>query len=82
MTTSAIASSIEAGVLVVNNLATARPLPEEVRTITGGGTFSPTTTIRPGEANCCLLIWQQLISVLAVPPGGVHFKSLKFKIVC
>ncbi|GBM48290.1 hypothetical protein AVEN_134122-1, partial [Araneus ventricosus] len=38
MTTAAIASSTEAGVLVANHLATARSLPKEARTITSGGT--------------------------------------------
>ncbi|GBN20103.1 hypothetical protein AVEN_30966-1 [Araneus ventricosus] len=37
----AIASSTEAGVLVANHLATARPLPKEVRTIIGGGIQAP-----------------------------------------
>ncbi|GBN32138.1 hypothetical protein AVEN_192420-1 [Araneus ventricosus] len=36
--TAEIASSTEAGVLVAHHRATARPLPKEVRTITGGGT--------------------------------------------
>ncbi|GBM71036.1 hypothetical protein AVEN_272382-1 [Araneus ventricosus] len=34
-------SSTETGVLVAHNRATARPLPKEVRTITGGGIQSP-----------------------------------------
>ncbi|GBO39891.1 hypothetical protein AVEN_29460-1 [Araneus ventricosus] len=34
-------SSTKAGVLVAHHRATARPLPKEVRTITGGGTRSP-----------------------------------------
>ncbi|GBM28520.1 hypothetical protein AVEN_70122-1 [Araneus ventricosus] len=58
-----ITSSTEAGVLVANHLATARPLPKKVRTITGGGAQSPTITIPTGEASSYLLIQQQLISV-------------------
>ncbi|GBN78576.1 hypothetical protein AVEN_7880-1 [Araneus ventricosus] len=57
MTAAAVASSTEAGVLVANHLATARPLPKEV---TGGGTQSPTITIPTGEATSCLLIRQTL----------------------
>ncbi|GBN24230.1 hypothetical protein AVEN_102235-1 [Araneus ventricosus] len=41
MTAAAIASNTEAGVLVANHLATARPLLKEVHTITGGGTQAP-----------------------------------------
>ncbi|GBO03809.1 hypothetical protein AVEN_249432-1 [Araneus ventricosus] len=41
MTAAAIASSTEAGVLVANPLATARPLRKEVRRIIGGGTQAP-----------------------------------------
>ncbi|GBL96231.1 hypothetical protein AVEN_182571-1, partial [Araneus ventricosus] len=51
MTTAAIASSTETGVLVANHLAMARPLQKEVRTITGGGTQIRTITIPTGEAN-------------------------------
>ncbi|GBN31016.1 hypothetical protein AVEN_95144-1 [Araneus ventricosus] len=56
-------SNTEAGFLVSHRWATARPLPEEVRTITGGETHSPTITMPTGEAVSCLLIWHQLISV-------------------
>ncbi|GBN06907.1 hypothetical protein AVEN_16854-1 [Araneus ventricosus] len=49
-------SSTEAGVLVANHLATARPLPKEVRTIRGGGTNSPTITVPPREVSSCLFI--------------------------
>ncbi|GBL75370.1 hypothetical protein AVEN_194567-1 [Araneus ventricosus] len=45
MTAPAIASSTDAGVLVAIHLATVRPLPKEVCTITDGGTYSPTITI-------------------------------------
>ncbi|GBN78650.1 hypothetical protein AVEN_107350-1 [Araneus ventricosus] len=48
--------------------ATARPLQKEVRTITGGGTQSPTITIPTGEASFCLLFQQQLISVYSRCP--------------
>ncbi|GBO19373.1 hypothetical protein AVEN_18506-1 [Araneus ventricosus] len=41
MTAAAIASSTEAGVLVANHLATARPLTKQARTITSGGTQAP-----------------------------------------
>ncbi|GBM23439.1 hypothetical protein AVEN_181562-1 [Araneus ventricosus] len=40
-------SSAEARVLVAHQRATARLLPKEVRTITGGGAFSPTIAIPP-----------------------------------
>ncbi|GBM41416.1 hypothetical protein AVEN_62706-1 [Araneus ventricosus] len=63
MTAAAIASSTEAGVLVDNHLAMARPLPKEERTITCGRAQSPTTTIPTGEASSCLLIQKRLISV-------------------
>ncbi|GBM00051.1 hypothetical protein AVEN_214121-1 [Araneus ventricosus] len=63
----AIASSTEAGVLVANHMATARPLTKEVRTITGGGTYSPTITITPEEVSSCLLIRQLLTHELVVP---------------
>ncbi|GBN08165.1 hypothetical protein AVEN_1032-1 [Araneus ventricosus] len=43
MTAVAIASSIEAGVLVAHHRATARPHPKEKCTITGGETQRPTT---------------------------------------
>ncbi|GBN01326.1 hypothetical protein AVEN_24144-1 [Araneus ventricosus] len=75
MTAVAIAPSTEAGVLVANHLALARQLPKEVRTTTGGGTQSPTIAIPPGEASSCLLIRQQLIRVLAVPPSGGQCES-------
>ncbi|GBL77720.1 hypothetical protein AVEN_152938-1 [Araneus ventricosus] len=65
MTASAIASNTEAGAPTANHLATVRPLPKEMRTITGAGTQSPTNTIPTGEANSCLLIRQQLISVFS-----------------
>ncbi|GBM23880.1 hypothetical protein AVEN_208513-1 [Araneus ventricosus] len=42
-------SSTEAG--VANHLATARLLPKEVRTITGGGTFSLTIAIPSGRSD-------------------------------
>ncbi|GBO04797.1 hypothetical protein AVEN_103896-1 [Araneus ventricosus] len=70
MTAVVIAPSTEAGVIVGNHLATARPLPKEVRTITGRGTKGPTIAIPPGEVSSCLLIRQQLIRVFAVPPRG------------
>ncbi|GBM12237.1 hypothetical protein AVEN_155246-1 [Araneus ventricosus] len=41
MTAPAIDSSTEAGVLVAKYLATTLPLPKEVRTITGGGIYTP-----------------------------------------
>ncbi|GBM99578.1 hypothetical protein AVEN_64399-1 [Araneus ventricosus] len=62
--------STEAGVLIAYQQATARPLLMEVRTITGGGTQSPTITIPPGEASARLLIRRPLIRVLAVPSRG------------
>ncbi|GBL72463.1 hypothetical protein AVEN_115380-1 [Araneus ventricosus] len=73
MTVTTIASSTEAGVLVANHLATARPLQKEVRTITGGGTQNPTIIKSPEEASVRLLIRRQLIRELAVPPlGGIR----------
>ncbi|GBM10312.1 hypothetical protein AVEN_50023-1 [Araneus ventricosus] len=56
-------SNTEARVLVAHHWATARPFRKEVRTITGGGTRSPTIIMPTGEANSRLLIRQQLISV-------------------
>ncbi|GBN83184.1 hypothetical protein AVEN_5337-1 [Araneus ventricosus] len=47
MTDPAVASSTEAGVLVTNHLATDRPLPKEVRSITGGVTFKPISIAQP-----------------------------------
>ncbi|GBL72912.1 hypothetical protein AVEN_128100-1 [Araneus ventricosus] len=71
MTAASIASCTEAGVLVAHHRATARPLPKEVRTITGGGTQSPTITMLTGETSSCLLLRQQLISVYSwCPPVG------------
>ncbi|GBL86789.1 hypothetical protein AVEN_96028-1 [Araneus ventricosus] len=61
-------SSTEVGVLVAYHRVTARSLPLEVRTITGGGTQSPTIIISTREESSCLLIRQQLISVH--PPRG------------
>ncbi|GBM00326.1 hypothetical protein AVEN_32665-1 [Araneus ventricosus] len=49
MTAAAIASSTEAGALVANHLATARPLPKEVRTITGSGIRRPSIAILRGS---------------------------------
>ncbi|GBO17060.1 hypothetical protein AVEN_172597-1, partial [Araneus ventricosus] len=49
--------------LEAHHRATARPLPKEVRTITGGGIQRPSTTIPTGEASSCLLIRQQIISM-------------------
>ncbi|GBN05019.1 hypothetical protein AVEN_164096-1 [Araneus ventricosus] len=69
MTAAAVASSTEAGDLVVHHLATTGPLPKEVRTTTGGGTKSPTIVILSGEESSCLPIGQQLIRVLAMSPG-------------
>ncbi|GBL84813.1 hypothetical protein AVEN_93845-1 [Araneus ventricosus] len=68
MTVAAIASSTEAGVLAANHLAMAQPFPKEVRTITGGGTLSPTITIPTEEATSCLLIRQLVISVYSRCP--------------
>ncbi|GBL73690.1 hypothetical protein AVEN_230684-1 [Araneus ventricosus] len=62
MTAAAITSSTEAGVLVSSHLSTGRPLPKEVRTITGGGTQSPTITIPTGEESSSLLNRQQFKS--------------------
>ncbi|GBM39993.1 hypothetical protein AVEN_217591-1, partial [Araneus ventricosus] len=42
MTAAAIASSTDAEVLVAHHRSTARPLPQEVRSIIGGETYSPT----------------------------------------
>ncbi|GBM47488.1 hypothetical protein AVEN_153699-1 [Araneus ventricosus] len=65
MTAAAIA---EAGVLVAHHQATARLLPKEVRTITGGETQSSTITIPTGEVSSYLLIRQQLIPVYSLCP--------------
>ncbi|GBL90443.1 hypothetical protein AVEN_135301-1, partial [Araneus ventricosus] len=61
-------SSTEAGVLV----PITRPWPDPFRkrlsrTITGGGTRSPTITMPTGEMSSCLLIRQLLIRGFAVP---------------
>ncbi|GBM16692.1 hypothetical protein AVEN_91112-1 [Araneus ventricosus] len=70
-------SSIEAGVLIAYHQAAVRPIPKEVRTITGGGTHSSTITIPPGEASARLLILRPLIRVLASHPGGdSHMKKV------
>ncbi|GBO16829.1 hypothetical protein AVEN_208488-1 [Araneus ventricosus] len=42
-------SSTEAGVLIAYHQATARPLPKEVRTITGGGTRAPPLLFLQGK---------------------------------
>ncbi|GBL94416.1 hypothetical protein AVEN_7382-1 [Araneus ventricosus] len=42
-------SSTEVGVLVAKHLATARPFPKEVCTITGGGSQRPAITIPQGK---------------------------------
>ncbi|GBM34564.1 hypothetical protein AVEN_77529-1 [Araneus ventricosus] len=81
-------SSTEARVLVAHHRATARPLPKEVRTITGGGTQSPTITIPTRETSSCLLIRQQLKSVYSrCPPVGSSpvvrwFLDFSSKICC
>ncbi|GBO22826.1 hypothetical protein AVEN_60604-1 [Araneus ventricosus] len=65
-----ISSSTEAGILMTCPQAMARPFPKEVRTITGGGTNSPTIAIPSREVSSFLLIRQQLLRVYEVPTGA------------
>ncbi|GBM71837.1 hypothetical protein AVEN_159957-1 [Araneus ventricosus] len=48
-----LAASVHAIWVVANHLATARPVPKEVRTIAVGGTINATIAIPPGEASFC-----------------------------
>ncbi|GBN91061.1 hypothetical protein AVEN_134842-1 [Araneus ventricosus] len=71
MPADAIASSIEAGVLVANHLATARPLPKKVRTITGGGTQSPPIIVPTTRSeNPPTYTATSHNHIFVVPPGG------------
>ncbi|GBM32771.1 hypothetical protein AVEN_222214-1 [Araneus ventricosus] len=66
MTTSAITSSNEAGVLVAHHRATARPFPKEARTITGGVIQSPTITIPTGEHLNVPYQWSVIMTTLSI----------------
>ncbi|GBN76094.1 hypothetical protein AVEN_86653-1 [Araneus ventricosus] len=66
MTAAAIASSTEVGILVANHPATARPLPKEVRTVTGGGFQSPTIAILAGEGSARLLRTERAKRILQI----------------
>ncbi|GBL95166.1 hypothetical protein AVEN_253505-1 [Araneus ventricosus] len=63
-------SNTEAVVLVAYHQATARLLPKEVRTITGGGIQCPSIIIPAGGASARLLIRRPFIHVLSVHPRG------------
>ncbi|GBN10397.1 hypothetical protein AVEN_48129-1 [Araneus ventricosus] len=81
MTAAAIARVLRR-VLIAHHQATARSLPKEVRTITGGRAQSPTITMPPGKANLAylsFLIRRPLIRVLAVPSRGRIEKQRKGK---
>ncbi|GBM44048.1 hypothetical protein AVEN_223171-1 [Araneus ventricosus] len=71
-------SSTEAGVLVSYHRATARPLPKEVRTITGGGTQSPTITIPTGDANPAYLSGSNSYPCTSGVPMGVLSVKARF----
>ncbi|GBO26520.1 hypothetical protein AVEN_65433-1 [Araneus ventricosus] len=76
MTVAAIALSTEAGVLVAHHRVTAQPLLNKVRTITDGGTQSPTITIPTGGSEFLLTsLAATHIRVLAVASSGICFCS-------
>ncbi|GBO17612.1 hypothetical protein AVEN_36248-1 [Araneus ventricosus] len=65
-------SSTEAGVLVAHHRATARPLPKEVRTITGGGTRSPIVTMPTGRRVPSYISGSNSYPCIrGVPPWGI-----------
>ncbi|GBN82683.1 hypothetical protein AVEN_74686-1 [Araneus ventricosus] len=65
-------SSTKAGVLIAHHQATARPLPKELRTITGGGSQSPSIIVPSGWRESAYL-YDSLSSVNSrcPPHGGV-----------
>ncbi|GBM67870.1 hypothetical protein AVEN_71198-1 [Araneus ventricosus] len=68
-------SSTETGVLITYHQATARALPKEVRTITGGGTQSPTITIPQ-----CPLTYPAVVTIVFHDFSSHEIEADPFKI--